>query len=70
VLFPRDRVCALEVWAELFNKNPADVKKQETAMVNAIIGKQREWKRSTVRCGPYGDSPIKGFIRVHKGVKG
>ena len=65
-LVPRDRVCAIEVWTELFNKNPADVKKVETAMVNAIISRQPDWKRSTVRCGPYGDNPIKGFIRVHK----
>ena len=68
VLVPRDRVCSMEVWAELFNKNPADVRKQESAMVNAIINRQADWKRSTVRCGPYGDSPIKGFIRVHKRV--
>lgn len=69
VLVPRDRVCAMEIWVECFNKNPADVRKQETAMVNAIISRQPGWKRSTVRCGPYGDSmPIKGFVPVHKKV--
>ena len=63
---PRDRVCAMEVWVECFNRNPADVKKQETALVNAIINRIPGWKRSTVRCGPYGNCPIKGFTRDKK----
>ena len=61
---PRDRISAVEVWCELFNKNQADFKQGDTREINAILGKMPflEPARSGMRCGPYGNQ--RGFY-VH-----
>lgn len=57
----RDRVCALEVWCELFNGNPKDIKASDVREINAIIRNIGGWECRTVRIGPYGVQ--KGFAR-------
>lgn len=62
-LVERDRVCAMEIWAECFNGDPKYLKRQES---NEIISAMRSvdgWERtsSTGRFGPYGIQ--KGFKR-------
>lgn len=59
----RDRVCALEIWCELFQGTKKDMKYADAQEINAIISKLPEWEKSkkTVRFGCYGTQ--KGFIR-------
>lgn len=58
---PRDRITAVEIWCELFNKNQADLKQLDTREVNAILQKIPYLTPvSSCRCGPYGRQ--RGFI--------
>ena len=61
-LVNRDRICALEVWCELFFGNQKDMKPQDVREINAILANIPHWKRSksSMRCGPY--SVQRGFI--------
>nr|DAD95893.1 MAG TPA: replicative DNA helicase [Siphoviridae sp. ctGMq5] len=61
-LVSRDRICALEVWCELFFGNQKDMKPQDVREINAILANIPHWKRSksSMRCGPY--SVQRGFI--------
>ena len=34
---PRDRICAAEVWCELFNGAPRDIKQTDTREINAVL---------------------------------
>ena len=58
----RDRICAAEIWCELFIGQLKDMKRADAAEINAIIARLPEWERKTVRCGPY--SVQKGFRRA------
>lgn len=60
---PRDRICAAEVWCELFNGKIRDMRTQDTREINATLARLKGWKRSDVaiRCGPY--NVQRGFIR-------
>lgn len=42
---PRDKVCNLEIWAECFGREPANIKKQDSYEINAIMAKMDGWKR-------------------------
>lgn len=42
---PRDKVCNLEIWAECFGREPANIRKQDSYELNAIIAKLDGWKR-------------------------
>ena len=55
-LVPRDRVCALEIWCELFNGFKKDMKQTDTREINAIIKASPDWKDIGVRAAgnPYG----------------
>ena len=67
-LVERDRICAAEVWCELFNGSVKDAKVMDTREINAIIASADGWKRcdTTKRFGPY--SVQRGFIRSGKMV--
>lgn len=54
-LVDRDRICALEVWCELFFGNQRDIKPQDVREINATLSNIPGWKRSSkpIRCGPY-----------------
>lgn len=55
-LVPRDRICALEVWCEVFNGQIKEMKSADTRELNAIMGATPGWKRTpgASRFGPYG----------------
>ena len=61
-LVDRDRICALEVWCELFFSNQRDIKPQDVREINATLANMQGWKRSRnpLRCGPY--NLQRGFI--------
>ena len=63
-LVERDRICAAEVWCELFNGNAKDAKVMDTREINAIIASVKGWKRNDgpKRFGPY--NLQRGFFRV------
>lgn len=62
-LVKRARICALEIWSELFLGNQKDMKPQDTREINTILGKIPGWKRSksSIYCGPYSNQ--RGFVR-------
>ena len=60
----RDKVCALEIWCELFDGERKDLSRQKSKEINDIIEKTGEWiraKKSLRFSGAYGVQ--KGFIR-------
>lgn len=59
----RQKVCALEVWQELFNGDLKSYTPQQAREINGMLRRMDGWKSSTsVSCGqPYGRQ--RGFIR-------
>lgn len=47
-LIPRDRVCALEIWIELFGGDAKSMKYTDAQEINACIASMNGWKRSKV----------------------
>jgi putative DNA primase/helicase len=41
----RKTVCTLEIWSELFQKNEADIEKQDSHTINAILRKIEGWEQ-------------------------
>lgn len=63
-LVDRDRISAIEVWCELFNGNPKDMRK-DIRFINSVLSNIPGWRPRTVRAGvSYG--PAKGFIQPIK----
>ncbi|MEM5779735.1 MAG: virulence-associated E family protein, partial [Lawsonibacter sp.] len=62
-LVPRDRVCALEVWCELFDGTKKEMKNSDTAEINAAIVAAEGWKRTAqaLKFGYCGAQ--RGFVR-------
>ena len=60
-LVPRDRVCAVEIWCELFQQSQAKLTKKDTRDINAILENAPGWERITypAKFGPYGSQ--RGF---------
>lgn len=65
-LVPRDRVCAIEIWCELFGKDQADAQQRDTRQINAVLENAPEWERipKPAKFGPYGSQ--RGFRNVDK----
>ncbi|WWU63803.1 virulence-associated E family protein [Clostridium baratii] len=42
----RDKVCAIEIWCECFEKNKADMKKSDSLEINGILNKLSGWERA------------------------
>ena len=66
-LVERNRVTALEIWCELFNGNIKDMKPSDTREINAILKRQKGWKRTknAIRPGKQAyDCQKSGFERV------
>ena len=63
-LVPRDRVCALEIWCELFEGQKKDMRYSDTQEINSIIALAPGWKRqkSALKFGYCGAQ--RGFARV------
>lgn len=61
-LFPRDRVCVLEVWCECFGGDAKYLRNSDAREINEILKSIEGWHPvSTGRFGPYGRA--RGFIR-------
>lgn len=61
---PRDRVCVLEIWCELFGNTRASIKAADSREINDIVASFPEWERAKdlIRCGTeYGKQ--RGYIR-------
>ena len=67
-LVQRDRICAVEVWCELFGGNIRDIKNADTRELNAILANIPGWKRAdkSVRFGPY--NVQRGFVFMENGL--
>ena len=59
----RTKVCALEIWMELFNGDVKAFTPQQAREINNVLRALDEWKpRTKIDCGPiYG--PQRGFVR-------
>ena len=66
-LVERDRICAAEIWCELFNGSLRDMTVLNTKEINAVLYRLSEWQPYTraLRFGPY--KVQRGFVR--KGAK-
>ena len=64
VLVPRDRICALEVWCELFGGSSRDAKMLDMREINSVLARLPGWERTgkTGRFGPHGIQ--RGFTRA------
>lgn len=60
----RDRVCALEIWCELFQRRQAEMLPRDSRAINAILENTPGWERipNVARFGPYGSQ--RGFRAV------
>ncbi len=63
-LVKRDRICAIEIWCELFLGNQRDIKPADVREINAVLANIPGWKRAVkpIRCGPY--NVQRGFIQT------
>lgn len=66
-LVKREKVCAVEVWAECFSGDPKYMKKSDSREINGILSGIKGWRRnkSKRRYGPYGIQ--RGFEAIPKG---
>jgi putative DNA primase/helicase len=62
----RDRICAAEIWVELFGGEIRNMKRSDTMMINDILDQLEGWQKqkNPYRYGPYG--LVKGgYVRVN-----
>ncbi len=52
-LVERDRICAAEVWCELFGGRAREAKNSDTREINAVLERMAGWHPAVLRCGPY-----------------
>ena len=58
----RTRVCAIEIWQELFRGDPKTFTPQQAREINGILRRLKNWKsKSSMSCGVYGRQ--RGFVR-------
>jgi predicted P-loop ATPase len=63
-MIKRRKICAMEIWVELFGGDPKFLKRADSKEINSVLELIPGWKKvkSTGRFGPYGIQ--KGFERV------
>ena len=63
-LVPRDRVCAMEVWAECLGQDPGRMRRSDAIEINGILVNADGWAREKTpgKYGPYGSQ--RGFKRM------
>ena len=61
-LVPRNRICALEIWCEVYNGQPKDLPRSTAAEINDTIRNLPGWEKCRVRFGYCGVQ--RGFQRV------
>ncbi len=62
----RDRICAAEVWCELYNKNIGDMRKSDAREINAVLANLSGWERAHTRFGVSYGAKQRGFVRAAK----
>ena len=63
---PRDRICAAEIWCELFGFAPGNMKRQDAREINDVLRAAKDWKefKST---GSFGYCGVqKGYCKIHE----
>lgn len=67
-LVERDKVCAVEVWAECLGGDPKYIKRLDSMEINGVLTSIKGWKRnrSKRRYGPYGIQS--GFEKIRNTV--
>lgn len=53
-LVQRDRVCALEIWCELFDRSKSDLNRWQASEINSIIESLPGWTKRALRFGCHG----------------
>ena len=63
-LVPLSKVCAMEIWVEVFNGEPRYLQRRDTMEINAILAKARGWRKNKnhLRYGIYGTQ--RGYERI------
>lgn len=61
-LVDREKICALEIWCELFGGSRGNLRRQDTKEINAVLTRIPGWKPRVVNSGPYPSQ--RGFVRV------
>ena len=62
-LVPRQRICALEVWYELFDGQGKDMRRADAQEINSIIATAAGWKKTSQGL-KYGYCGVqRGFVR-------
>ena len=64
-LVERDRICAAEIWCELFGNDVSAMSKADAHEINAVLERRKGWRASVLRCGPY--STQRGYVRDDEG---
>jgi len=64
IMVKRDKICAIEIWAECLNGDPRYLKRRDTTEINNTMLIIKGWERnkSVRRYGPYGQQ--RGFEKV------
>lgn len=63
-MVPRNQICTLELWCELFDRRPGDLKAADARGLNDLLRGLKGWEagKSPRHMGPYGKQRV--FIRV------
>ena len=63
-MVPLDKVCAVEIWVEVFGGDPKFMQRRDSVEINSVLRKIPGWRsnKSKRRYGPYG--VLKGFEKV------
>lgn len=64
-LVERDRICAAEVWCELYCKNISDMRKSDARDINAVLDRMDGWERKSMRFGAGYGSLQRGFKKIN-----
>ena len=64
LLVPREKICALEIWYELFNGDAKTFTQAQAREINAVLAKTAGWKRNRAQSFGLGYGRQRGFIRV------
>jgi predicted P-loop ATPase len=60
----RDKICAMEIWCELFGKEPSAMRKIDSYEINAILRKIDGWEKYTGNKQGRARIPIYGIQRI------
>ena len=64
-LVERNRICAAEVWCELYCKNISDIRKSDVRDINAVLDRMEGWERKVMKFGPAYGCAQRGFKKIN-----